>query len=137
MPSVWANSALVIMDDDTVDTALHLAWPMLSSAGYKEVRGHVPFHGNMHESFNASLLQFSNLKYWLLAVSGGSDSLAMLHMTHEFIANRARSPRVIVVSVDHDECMADPFATSVGKQHAIRFGFGFVAKNGLTTQPLI
>lgn len=61
----------------------------------------LPTSAELEPSSIFAAIDFGGLKSVIVAVSGGSDSLALLHLFHEFGAARSSFPEIIAVTIDH------------------------------------
>jgi tRNA(Ile)-lysidine synthase len=71
------------------------------------------------------LQQYHKKHHWILAVSGGSDSMALMYMVYRWLVIRANNPKVVVAHVNHNTGPTAELAERIVKYHAERLAFGF------------
>lgn len=69
---------------------------------------------------------FAHSNRWILAISGGGDSMAMLNMVYEWTLQRSRFPRITVVNINHGTGNMADMACKIVRHWAMVYGFEFV-----------
>lgn len=75
----------------------------------------------------ALLERFSDASCWVVAVSGGSDSMALMYSLHEWVRSRAVMPKILIAHVNHCTGLTSYFAADFVRARARELGFEYIS----------